>query len=247
MKYNKYIIFIFLIITSFTVFSQTDYDLKESYLIENYIKELNKNYIASLSKKNNYKSGRLSREISLSKYNHPYYLDNDWHSGIVFHDTSQYQVPAIKFDIYKDRILFLNQINNNAFPVNLNNMTVKKFIIDTSTFIYLSDFGKKNNSIFKPGYYEVLYKGNTSLYMRWEKYKRIDNSSRTYEYKKNIYFALYKNGKYRKFKNEIKLRILLRDEKSQIKSYLKKNKLYHNDLRTNAQKLVKFYDSLTNK
>ena len=81
--------------------------------------------------------------------------------------------------------------------------------------------------------------------MRWEKYKKIDNSARSFEYKNNSYFALYKDGKYWKFKNELKLRILLRDQKSEIKTYLKKNRPYYKDFKINAQNLVKFYDSLT--
>lgn len=245
MKYINRIDIIILIFISITAYSQIDYNLNQSILVENNIKQLNQTYENTIGEKNNYISGRLNREYSLSKYNHPYYTENEWYKGILFYDTLQYPVEAIKYDIYQDRILYLNRIYNNAYPITINNLVVKEFIIDTNRFIYKSDFGKKTNSIFKPGYYEILYLGNTSLYMRWEKYKKIDNSARSYEYKSNSYFALYKDGKYWKFKNELKLRILLRDQKSEIKTYLKKNRPYYKDFKINAQNLVKFYDSLT--
>jgi len=245
MENRRLIYSIILLIISINVYCQTDYNLNKNYLIDHYIKNLNQTYNSTINKKNNYISGKLNREYSFSKYNHPYYLDNEWSKGVLFYDTLQYPVEAIKYDIYQDRILYLNKIYNNAFPITINNFIVKKFIINTSKFIYKSDFGKKSNNIFKPGYYEVLHQGNVSLYMRWEKYKKIDNSARSFEYKNNAYFALYKDGKYRKFKNEFKLKILLRDQKNEIKTYLKKNKLYNADFKVNAQNLVKFYDSLT--
>lgn len=137
--------------------------------------------------------------------------------GKVFHDLK------LKYDIFNDElisytdkgiILQLNKERIDEFSLNFGNRNYQFRRIDPDSVNNVS------------GFLELLYKGNTSLFVRHRKeilLLYVDNKFDSFSQTDKI--LLKKDGKFYMVRNRIDFMRLIKDHKKQVKSFIRTNKL----------------------
>ncbi|MGB8491714.1 MAG: hypothetical protein WCE64_11715 [Bacteroidales bacterium] len=163
--------------------------------------------------------------------------------GSISIDGKRFAGLEIRYDIYNDEILTLT---DRSIIIQVNKEMVDSFTID-----YL---GKTHNfSKLEPdsvnslsGYVEVLYHGNSSLYVRSRKeiqYLAAENQLDMFEQSQKIY--LKKNGKIYPVRGKPDFLGYLKDHKKEVKSFIKSRKITMT--KGNPESFVpvlEYYDSL---
>ena len=130
----------------------------------------------------------------------------------------------IKYDIYNDEIL---TPTNNGFVLQLNKEMVDSFTLDfeNKTYRFLNSEGDSISSI--KGYVNVLYKGKSSLYVKYKNeidLLAVDGKYDQFFQSHRIYFL--KDGVDHQISRKNDLLKLLEENKTQVKDFMKKNKLH---------------------
>jgi hypothetical protein len=130
----------------------------------------------------------------------------------------------IKYDIYKDEII---TPTNDGSVLQLNKEMVDSFILDfeNKTYRFLNSEGDSISSI--KGYVNVLYKGKSSLYVKYKNeidLLAVDGKYDQFFQSHRIYFL--KDGVDHQISRKNDLLKLLEENKTQVKDFMKKNKLH---------------------
>jgi hypothetical protein len=158
-------------------------------------------------------------------YVHPYFIDNTWKSGSLLYKGMRYETGMLKYDTFKDCLVYLHTLGNTSYPVQLNRNFIREFEIDNHQFTYLNDFGKSSDEKLKEGYYEKIYDGNTKLYVRRQKLENLHESISDLEYKEWAYLFIKKEGVYHRITGKSSLLRVLNDRRKEIRSFIRNNNL----------------------
>jgi hypothetical protein len=171
-----------------------------------------------------------------------YFLD-----GVITTNGKTYRNIKIKYDIYSDEILIPVDIDE---VVQLNKEMIDSFAIEYENILY--HFAKINTDSLEKkndleGYFCLLYKGKSALYIKYSKYilPNISDKSdgdfiQTYKAfivkDKTIYPVLSKKDLYTR----------LNIDKTALRNYLRNNKLkIIKDSPSSYIPVIRFYDSLS--
>jgi len=156
----------------------------------------------------------------------PYLFTNYFLPGTVSMHGTNYKNLLLRYDICSDEIMI--PVNNQDI-VLLNKEMVDSFSITFNNKKYLFskiNFDLPENNDYGDGYFNVLYKNSSILYVRYEKYISpgvTDISDGEFMQTRKIY--LYNNGVVYPVKTKNDLYRVLSADKSQVRDYLKNNKL----------------------
>jgi hypothetical protein len=171
------------------------------------------------------KNGRyFISEFSRTK-GHPYFNTNQWTIGSLTLIDKTYPNISLKLDLYHGKLICLiKNKNKEDMPITLNNQIVEKFNIGEHGFVNCNSL----STLPQSGFYEVIYdKDNFKVYAKWSKYY-LDYASVEYsgifEDQKQKFFIL-KNGKINEITSEREFLNLFGDNKNEVKSYIKQNKI----------------------
>jgi len=175
---------------------------------------------------------------------HPYFNTDQWASGSLVLNEKKYSNIMLLYDIFNDKLVCkVTSKNNEEIPLELNCLNVNKFCIGEHVF---------GNCSFLPalpqkGFYEIIYKsGSLQVYSKWYKafvYYATPEYLGLFDKQKQEFF-IYKNEKLNRINSIRDLFALYNENKSKIKSYIRKYNLKL--FKSENQELGKFFQYLDN-
>lgn len=193
-----------------------------------------------------YVVGRYHEPVN-NKYNHPYLEKNEWVNGTLFYNGQTYAVEGLKYDIESNTLIYLMYTRDYKLNcVALDENLIGEFNIYNTTFRHFKDLKNFLGLNRKEGYYEVVYDGDLKFLVYREKTSSINNNSSQREYSvTSKMFLVRENNKAIKVHSMLKLRLLLKHNKKDMRAYIGKNNLKLNRSNyTSAYKILKYYESL---
>ncbi len=174
---------------------------------------------------------------------HPFFENKIWQEGKIIHEGQEYPVDAVKYDIFKDRIIHYTQFIDVAYSTALNPVFIKEFYIGDHHFKYYDDSISKISFLNK-GYYEIVCDGIATCLVRHMKEEEISTSYRI-EYKEYTKLILYYNGTYRRFFNQFTLLRLLKERRPELRAFIRENNIIfnHNKIES-AKRIITYYNKL---
>ena len=178
---------------------------------------------------------------------HPFFQTKDFDTGSVFYNNMLYEKVPLLFDIVHEELLINDP--SHIFIIRLNTARIGWFIISGHTFVHLfSD--SINHTVLNPGFYDLLYNGNTSLFKKVSKVLMENTASsegiKEYIAESDEYF-IKKNKQYYRIKNKKSLMLIVNSNKKEVEQFIRKNKLnLKKDLDNSLVKIVAYYDGINN-
>ena len=173
---------------------------------------------------------------------HSFFLNEDWIFGDLFFDGDYYTNIPLQYDIMIDQLIGESATGNMQV---MPREKVKFFILQGKRFEYI-DNKKVNNTLPRSGFYQVLYDGSTRVVAQRQKdyQEQIESGElEVYFVEKSRYFIL-KDGGYMPVNTKTSLLTVLKDQRSQLRSFIRKNKLSHKDRDKMMTAVAKQYDLL---
>ncbi|TKK66909.1 hypothetical protein FC093_15520 [Ilyomonas limi] len=178
----------------------------------------------------------------------PFFETSQFSTGTVEYDNMLYHNIPLLYDEVKEAVVIIDASGTNK--IQLNNEKVAGFSLLNHHFVKLvqDSLGK---SPIRNGFYDVLYKGNMSVYKKQTKKvlesitltegirRRIDEQNEYFIKSGSTFFVI--NSKH-------DVLDITKDNKKEMQQYIRKNKL--NFRRAKEMSLIKiaaYYDQLTNK
>jgi hypothetical protein len=171
---------------------------------------------------------------------HPFFKSDDWLTGSVDYDGELFTDIPLMYDLTGDRLV--TELPN-ATEVELITERLSAFTIDGHHFIKIK---AEKNGLLKSGFYEVLYEGERRViawHYKSNAEKIVDQSVKKYFDEKNRYFIL-NNGIYYSVNNRSSFLKILSDQKTELKKFMKKNKLSFDKREETLAALAAYYDTL---
>jgi hypothetical protein len=168
-------------------------------------------------------NGRIWRDLYASVKGDQFLFTNEFLSGQVTMNGKTYGTPKLRYDILNDEIM---TVTDKGHILQLNKEMVESF---TLTYLFrIYNFTKTEpDSLSKvSGYFNVLYKGRTTLYIRY--YKEISKRGPGKNYEDFVQadrVYVIKDGIFYQVRNNRDFKIILSDKKNEIKAYLKENRM----------------------
>jgi len=150
----------------------------------------------------------------------------------------------LKYDIFKDELLTTVE---SGGVLQLNKEMVDSFSVLFQDKMYRFIRIKEDSTEGQKGYFNILYKGKTALYLKY--FKKIDKLSvngeneKFYQFNK-LYFA--KDNKIFQITGKNDLLNILKDQKELIKSYIKKNNIKVSEKEPETFiPVIRYFDSIS--
>ena len=151
---------------------------------------------------------------------HPFYKIPNPVNGEVKYDDIVYKSLSLLLDIVKGNLI----INNNNLLAIVIKERLSDFTLGNEKFKFLP---VKNTQKIPSGFYKILFQGTkTSVFVRPIKTIAEDlTNGRIAQLliKENTHFYISKNSKFQKITNKRMLVNLLKDEKKEVKKFLREN------------------------
>ena len=178
---------------------------------------------------------------------HPFFQSKEFDTGSVFYNNILYENVLLQFDIVKEELLIKDP--SLISIIKLNTERVNWFIISGHTFVRPPQ-DKMNDPVLYPGFYDLLYNGNTALYKKTSKvlneYSASIQGIYDYVVESDEYFVK-RNARYYKIKNKKSLLAVLSDSKKELGQFIRKNKLSLKKNKDDSlKKILAYYDRIHN-
>jgi len=233
--------FVLLLFGSLCCMAQSNVDTAFVALANTRTKQVYSNYIQG--------QARLFNGVEYTEYlarndEFPFFLSDDWIFGDVLYDDEWYENVPLEYDIRIDQVVTEHMLN--GAKIQLIADKVDRFVISGHTIVRL--YGTKTNGI-ATGFYDMLYDGPTKVYVRREKNLQESIESQVivarFEEKNHIYMV--KDGVFYPVKKKGSVLDVLKDRKSEVKSFMSKNKIrFKKDREQAIVRAAKFYDTPKN-
>jgi hypothetical protein len=152
---------------------------------------------------------------------HPYFGGFSWTSGIIIKDRVGIPFHAIRYDLLNDDLLIQHFSITGSHVIIVNEDIVESFIIGDHKF-YMLESQPGADFDFEPGYYESVYRSNTEIWIRWEKFfSERSSGSGGYEQSRNV--IIKNGGQFYKITNRRSILRALQDREDDIKAYLRQH------------------------
>ena len=173
---------------------------------------------------------------------HPYYGSDDWTTGSIVYWDELYENVPLLFDLSIDQVIVEH---DRGSPVRLIPEKVQRFTILGHTFVRLLRDDKNKLS---DGFYDQLYNGKSKVYAKYSKSYRetLQAPNVIPSFDESVRYYVVKDGNFHVVKTKGSVLQVLSDRKSELKNFLRKNRIRYNDDREKAiVRLTEFYDTLT--
>ncbi len=232
---------LFIFIYSISAFTQAE-ENHDSH--ENSYQKLQNFYKESISKNNRYVNGYLYSETFPGSRGNPFFQSETWYQGDLFMDERFYEDLAIRYDLYRDQLLFNHIHPTGSYIVVLNIKRIESFSIDGHRFSKLPAPGHSSVGI-KEGYYELLAEGRASFYVKWIKRLEDPTPESMGEFSLFKEWYILNNGEFRKVSGKSGFFKSLEDHEKEIRSYIRENRIViktGNEL--DLKRIVDYYNHL---
>jgi hypothetical protein len=175
----------------------------------------------------------------------PYYLSDGPSPSNLAYDDSYYQNIPILYDIVKDQVV-INRLGQN-YKISLVSDKLSSFTFRNHEFIRISR-DSANGIQLTTGFYDRLYNGKTTVLVKRKTRLRETYiySQIAYEYvQEDIYYLVFA-GQIVQVDGKSSVLKLFNSRKSEIKAYIRKNKLnFKSDFEKTLIATSAYYDQLT--
>jgi hypothetical protein len=178
---------------------------------------------------------------------HPWFESNFLEPGFINYEEVLYNKVNIAYDIVHDEVT-INRYNEN-FRIKLASEKIACFFFLNHFFVRLVQ-DSTNKSVIATGFYEQLYNGKLKLFAKRIKKAKdqivTDEGGKIWFEEHNLYYV-QKNNKYYSVQSKVLLFDVLKDRKSEVQKYLRKNKIkFRKSPELTVLKAVEYYDQLKN-
>jgi hypothetical protein len=179
-------------------------------------------------------------------YAHPFYESDAWADGKLLYADQLVNISGIKYDILHDQLVYMNVRKKNSHPVILSPVFCREFYINNNHFRYINtDIDGNSASSLKPGYYEVIYDGNTKFYIRWEKNSKLHPGEAKQVMELHYSLYLYHDNSYTKIQTKRKLFKVLEDRQKELKDFVEQEKIvFTKENYSVSKRILQFYDTI---
>lgn len=160
----------------------------------------------------------------IGRTSHPFFISKNWQKGDIFYQGNLYREVPLLYDIYQD-ILLLKHLDKDLLPVFLRVQTdrVDYFKVHDHLFMWFA-LPDSSGMDLNPGFYDLIYEGQSHLLLaRRIKRDFIERSRREFEEAHKFY--LISQGHFIPVKTKKDFYELYPNQISDIKAYIKANKL----------------------
>jgi hypothetical protein len=174
----------------------------------------------------------------------PYFTDALVPSTVSYDDT-YYQNVRILYDLVRDLVI-INRLDQN-FRISLINAKLNSFSIKDHQFIRI-DKDSIHGIDLITGFYDRIYPGKSTVLVKRKKFVKevIEYTVTSMSYMEEDFYYVKFAGNYVEVKNKSSVFKLFQNKKSEIKSYLRKNKLsFKSDFEKTLIATCAYYDQLT--
>jgi hypothetical protein len=174
-------------------------------------------------------NGKIWRNLYYQVQENQFLFSNEFLHGSLSISGKVFNSIDLKYDIFKDELLTPVE---KGIILQLNKEMIDSFSIDFQNTTYR--FIKMKSESGPGGYYNVLYKGKTGLYLKY--YKKIDKLAVEGQYDKSAFQITGKGD----------LMKTIDDQKDLVKTFIKKNKFNVSDnIPESFIPILRYYDGLS--
>jgi len=175
----------------------------------------------------------------------PYFIADGPMSASLFYDDSYYLDIPVQYDMVRDQVV-IKRLGQN-FKISLISEKLTSFFIHGHDFIRISQDSVHGVELVS-GFYDRTYAGKSTVLVKRRKYIKevmeYSNTSQTY-LEEEIFYVKSGDG-FQIVNNKSSVLKLFRSKKSEIKSFLRKNKLsFSSDFEKTLIATAAYYDQLT--
>ena len=239
-----YVVFILSHVILSPIFSQAQNARPDTSFITHAIENTKQLYTASTHFESSINNGGDYVEYNQRDEEHPYFMNDDWVMGSVLYDNDLYKDVPLMYDLSQQKLIFEHY--SSANKISLVNKKINRFNIFGHTFIALEKSDKLHPSM-PGGFYDLLYDGQIKVLVRRQKQlqERIVSEDLEAEFEESNRYYIFKDKNYFPVKKKGSVLIVLADQKSNLKQFIRKSKIRFGVNREDALKRVaQFYDSL---
>lgn len=175
---------------------------------------------------------------------HPFFLTGDFQTGKVVYENVLYENVPLLYDIVQDELILEHY--DGFYKIQLSKSDVSAFSLNGHSFIHLNT--GKLGSTTAPGFYELLYQGNASLFARRIKSirERTVQVQVVRDTKTSDQYYIQKDAELVPVKNLKSALKIMDGHADAIKQHLKSRGLnYQRDPQQTLIEAVKYYDQIS--
>lgn len=190
-------------------------------------------------------NGRVWRDIYSHRVTGLQFLFTDqFLPGTVIMNGRLFKDLKVRYDTYNDEVMI---ITDKLAILRLNTEKVDAFTISYDNTLHTFNRLEPDNLNQVKGYVDVLYKGQTALYVKYVNEISRLAQGRTYDVFINSYSIwVLKDGVLIKISGNKDFIRLLSDHNQEIRSYIKANRIVLSKKNPESYaRVIKFYDSLS--
>ena len=201
-------------------------------------------FYASTQARNRFINGSVYQDAYIRAKGHQFFQSENWHTGNLVMRGKPYDSISLRYDIYKDQLLYSFIHELGAYTLALNKTRIESFSIDDHHFLHL-DTIHGTNPRMRAGFYEVVSTGKASYFIKWR--KRYDEPSQispgAFVLSKDWY--ILNDNRFYKITRKPGLIRALKDRESEIKTYMLDNHiLIGSGDEAMVKKVVDYYNNL---
>jgi hypothetical protein len=189
-------------------------------------------------------NGKVWRNLYAQVKGNQFLFSGDYLPGSLEMNGKSFNNVGLSYDIYNDEII---TSSNNGYNIQLNKEMVDSFSFSFQSRTYRFLNTDQDSVSGVKGFVNVLYKGKSSLYLKYKKeieLLAVDDKYDLFFQTHRLYFIHDGKSDLISGKNDL-LKIMDKD-KIAIKAYIKKNKLKFSKKDPDSFiQLVRYYDSLS--
>jgi hypothetical protein len=173
---------------------------------------------------------------------HPYFLTEEWSYSDLKYDGDWYRNVPLMLNLDKDKLIASYYHNGNL--MQLVERRVDEFTLQGHRFINLKN--TTDSTTLKTGYYEVLYNGNTPVFVKRSKelIEKLEGIEITRKFTESSQVFIVSNGQFIKVRNLRDVTVALRDKKKEIKDYIRSQRLFQKNRDLAIVEAVNYYDKI---
>jgi hypothetical protein len=189
-------------------------------------------------------NGKVWRNLYYHVKGDQFLFSNSYLPGSVAINGKTYNNLNINYDIYNDEIITPN-VKGTILQLNKEMVDSFTMVFEDKTYRFINTLEDSLSGV--KGYMNELYKGESALYVKYKKEidpLAVDKKYDLFYQKHRIYFM--KGGIYHQISGKNDLLKVLSDEKTQIKDFIKQNKIKIIKREPESYiPVIRYYDSLS--
>jgi hypothetical protein len=243
-KFFGILTMLFVVISVFNTTLHAQLSTRDSLLYHTSIQNAKKVYYDNIGDQAAKYNGSqyLGYTVSFSD-GQPYFKANELVNGSILYDGVKFDKVQIMYDEVAGCVI----MQDSSHRIQLVNERLSSFSLHESNFERLEKKG--NSPLISSGFYQVLHKGNISLYKKETK-KMIDKFSNANElavlFEIHHYYYVLKDGHYYEINKKKDFLTLFTNREKEITKYINDQHLnFRKDKDEMMTKVIEFYNQLT--